>query len=93
MITKPIDLIVANTMHESVSAVAQLRTIEGLISRLGGKTVDDFNVHNEIARKLLCSISHEADMAKVFVALLAVGAPCTAEDIAEGLRAVKERAR
>lgn len=91
-ITKPIDLIIANAFHGALGAVREFEMIKSLISKVG--KMDEASVpkiHDAIARKLLCEISHEAHISKVFEALKAVGAPSSTEDIAEGLRAVKER--
>lgn len=44
-----------------------------------------------IARKLLCEISHNCSVKTVMVALKAVKAPCSVDDILEGLQAVEDR--
>ena len=94
MKTRPIDLIVANMMHEAVDAS---ESVDDLVKELkkagfrvdGKPTVPD--LAEKVAREMLCRVAHDATMEQVFKALAAVGAPCCADDINEGMRAVKER--
>jgi hypothetical protein len=91
-ITKPVDLIVATTMHEALRAVKEFEAIKGIIAKFGTFKQDDVpDMNAEIARKLLCSISHDAHISKIYEALKAVGAPCSADDIKESIKAVRER--
>ena len=79
-ITKPVDLIVATTMHEALRAVKEFEMVKGLFSKIGKidtETLPDVNA--EIARKLLCAIAHDAHISKVYEALKAVGAPATGD--------------
>ena len=85
MISKPIDLIVANAMHDNASKLALART---LCKSLNAKMPGD--LHETLARNLLCSISHEAHIGKIYDALKLLGAPCSADDIMEGLRAIED---
>lgn len=87
---KPIDLIVANTMHHCMS---RWDALGEFIRSLGFSSGEiDQQMHKEIARKLLMDIATNASITKVYAALKAVGAPCSSDDIKEGLQAVKERA-
>lgn len=92
--SKPIDLIVANHMHDVVSGAIQKIA---LLQSLG---VDDKRITLEnavkqgadyIARDLLCSIAMSADIRKIYAALKAVGAPDSAAMIREGIQAVRDR--
>lgn len=104
-ITKPIDLIVAEAMHDYARRMQNARAILSAMQdasalRIGGhkgtgsvaseaKRIGiDLNV--ELARTLLCQISHNAKIADVLKALAACGAPDTLELLGEGLKAVEE---
>lgn len=100
-ITKPIDLIVADTMHDYARRMQNARAIlsamqEASHGRSGGGSVASeakrigIDVNVEIARTLLCQISHNAKIADVLKALSACGAPATLELLGEGLKAVEE---
>jgi negative regulator of sigma E activity len=94
--TRPVDLIVANVMHD---AVGQKSGAEDLMHRLakalkaeGMKNVPpvpklELDPH-EVARTLLCRIAHDASIKVVFSALKAASAPCSSSDITEGIQAV-----
>jgi hypothetical protein len=98
---KPIDLIVANIMHESHAVVSDFHArVDHLrrVAKLAGYDADinELGFHggtiaDEIARKLLCQIAHDARIADIYVALASVKAPASAEMIKEGLQAVKDR--
>ena len=90
MSTKPIDLIVANAMHEFVGKIALARK---LVKAIGLKNVTaeiDAEACEQMARQLLCDIAHEASISKVHEALKIVGAPHSADDMMEGVRAAAE---
>ena len=97
-ISKPIDLIVANAMHDAVASLhAADPLIEALMAEAKRRNIElppapkpSLNADN-MARDLLCKIAHDADISKVFAALKAVGAPDTADMIREGVQAVKDR--
>ena len=92
--TRPIDLIVANMMHEAVDAS---ETANDLVKHLekAGLRIDGTppltGFAEQVAREMLCRVAHNATMEQVFKALAAVGAPCCSDDINEGMRAVKDR--
>lgn len=88
MIGKPIDLIVANSMHDIANATEMLTKVLGQVS---GPFNFEQEINETIARRLLCDIAHNANMRHVFDALKSVGAPCSHDDIAEGRRAIRER--
>lgn len=99
MITKPINLIVANKMHEVVEQIAvvdrAMQSMKSLANKAGIQSppvsaVSAEDHASDIARSLLCAIAHSADMAKVYSALAAVGAPKTEADIKDGLQAVRD---
>lgn len=90
-VSKPIDLIVANTMHD---VLAKSKMVEDLTSALTGKVIA-VAMENEqrreiVARHLLCQIAHGASIKNVFAALKAVNAPCSHDDITESWTAVTE---
>jgi hypothetical protein len=80
---KGVDLITANVMHELLSAAHDLQ-------RLTGRMMTPEQLAEGAARQLLCSISHGAKLELVFLALGAVGAPGSAEECAQRLRAALE---
>ncbi len=93
--TKPVDLIVANVMHESVGKLAG---VERLYHSLTGNKMsrsesDDAAdvVTSLIARDLLKRLADEAPLIDVFAALAAVKAPSSKSDIKEGMQAVRDR--
>lgn len=88
--SKPIDLIVANAMHEVAEA---MRLAEKFSKAVKGKAVPiEVNKENcaHIARHLLCQIAHNGSKTKVYAALKLLGAPCSDADIREGVQAVME---
>lgn len=100
-ITKPIDLIVAEAMHAYAERTATARQIlqemrKSKPSYHSGKSLSEaaadvgIDIREELARGLLCSISHNAKIADVLKALAAVGAPSTLDFIADGLKAVED---
>lgn len=89
---RPIDLIVANVMHGAVEAAGSADYMVELLTKAGLPAQKHPDIHAEVARKLLCEIAHDASIGKIYAALKAVGAPCSADDIKEGMRAVEERA-
>ena len=93
--TKPIDLIVANVMHEAAPLAAQLDRLIGILRQRmpqGATLLGDADPRDDVARKLLCVIAHDASMSVVYAALKVCDAPCSAELIGEGLQAVRDRA-
>lgn len=91
MTTKPIDLIVANVMHDATDALKKFDILLKAAERVGGRLMDGTDLNVEVARKLLCEIAHEASSTDVFRALAAVGAPSSIGDIKDGLQAVRDR--
>lgn len=100
-ITKPIDLIVAETMHRYASNMQTARMFlkemrEAKPDLHQGRTFDEavrhigIDVREELARTLLCKIAHDARVGDVLKALQSVGAPATLDFIADGLKAVEE---
>jgi hypothetical protein len=100
---KPIDLIIANVMHEcagqqtAVDAIieAALAVNQNVAHRDNGAAVTESSMRRswleECARKLLCTIAHDGKIGDVFKALATLNAPSTPEMIGEGLQAVKDR--
>lgn len=101
--SKPIDLIVANVMHDAQEADAKIFDLaEEILSKVRkGHPLHDLMVqerksartdHLKItARAILCQIAHDAEMDDVLASLAAVGAPATLDMIKEGLTAVADR--
>lgn len=102
----PIDIIVATVMHRALDlirgkqqeqdALGSLKSeIEKMLGGNGKVISEPPNVvepaYDEVARKLLCLIAHNASMANVFKALAAVGAPSSIELIKEGVQAVADK--
>lgn len=91
MISKPVDLIVSNVMHNAADGVKKLEALVKAMGRLLPEARAEIpDVPTEVARKLLCEIAHEASPALVFKSLEAVGAPASKQMISEGLQAVKD---
>jgi hypothetical protein len=87
--SKPIDLIVSNALYH---IIARWDALDAFIRGLGFSRAEvDAQMHKEIARKLLMDIATNASIAKVHAALKAVGAPCSSDDIKEGIQAVRDR--
>lgn len=97
--SKPIDLIVANIMHDAFdliqAAMAARDQALDLVKKHGLDPaqfkLDMPNTAEQIARKLLCEIAHEAPVSDVYTALASVKAPSSADLISEGLQAIKDR--
>lgn len=97
MTNKPIDLVIANTMHE---AAKSLDVIDELAKELlnTNNSPDHHKLiaagrsafREQIARKLLCSISHDCTLDVVFSALAHLGAPSSSDMIQDGLQAVQD---
>lgn len=94
---KPIDLIVANVMHESADREREAEPIVAIVKKLSrhmpGVSVDDMmgEFSADTARVLLTRIAREAPLSHVLKALAAVGAPSSIDMINEGRQAVKDR--
>ena len=93
-ISKPIDLIVANRMHELADEVSILLESVAPFAPLlaDSKGAIEACAYEAASRALLVAIAKHASIEKVFTALKSVGAPCSIDDIREGLTAIKERA-
>jgi len=91
-VSKPIDLIVANTMHEVVGQIASANKILELLSPPGKARALEIDAQGReaIARKMLCNIAHDASLSNVLKALKLLGAPHSHDDISEGVNAVME---
>jgi len=90
--SKPVDLVVANIMHEAVSLLDVTNLLTDILAQTKGKrSKEDKMILDAVARKLLCSISHECSIATVLAALEAIKAPSTLAMISEGLQAVKDK--
>ena len=91
---KPVDLIVANVMHEVADELRRVQAIVDDLTKKAGmiqSVQPPFDqIYRDVARSLLCNISHDADLSVVFSALAACKAPATAEMISEGLQAVQD---
>lgn len=81
--SKPIDLIVANELHRIAEAIEKMPPV-----LRAGTTAADFKT--EVARQVLCKISHEASVAAVVRALEAVGVCGGVDGLAQRLAAVQE---
>ena len=86
-IDKPLDLIVANTMHRCVNDLVTMAPALERLEKAGAKV----DIPQSVARLLLREISQEASLELVMACLKMAGAPCSLEDISEGLQAVKDR--
>jgi len=81
--SKPIDLIVANELHRIAEAIEKMPPV-----LRAGSTTADFKA--EVARQVLCKISHEASAAAVVRALESVGVCGGVDGLAQRLAAVQE---
>ncbi len=95
---KPVDLVVANVMHEGSAFNVHDDEVVRAAIEIAGRKADTTNIKNVkralaemVARKLLCEISHQCSTKTVMAALKAVKAPSSIDDILEGLQAVEDR--
>lgn len=93
---KPVDLVVANTMHEAVQAInaasSHVGTLQKMLEKLGATVTSAMpDASDAVARKMLCNISHEVPIAVVMKALASVTSFKTLGDINDGLQAVRDR--
>ena len=79
--SKPIDLIVANELHRIAEAIEKMPPV-----LRAGTTAADFKT--EVARQVLCKISHEASAAAVVRALESVGVCGGVDGLAQRLAAI-----
>ncbi len=91
MIGKPIDLIVANSMHRCASEMEVIKSLVGAF-KISEPEIRPAIAEN-VARLILQSLARDGRSVDVYAALRAVGAPCSVEDIHEGITAVLERAK
>ena len=97
MNNRPIDLIVANVMHDAAGFDPLIDKILHVAEQFRPdlkkslKKDLDASFYDDVARRLLCMIANEAKIADVHKALAAVGAPASAEMIGEGVQAVRDR--
>jgi hypothetical protein len=99
MTNKPIDLIVANVMHDAFNALAamedQRRKLDHIMRKAGIHAAIDVggidDLPDVIAHMLLCAIAHESSLVDVQRALSALGAPASRDMINEGLQAIRDR--
>ena len=91
--TKPVDLIVANVMHEAVDQMAIIDRVTDAARKAFPDAALQFdgNAHEIIARMLLRRIADDAPMASIYASLSASGAPGSLDLVKEGLQAVKDR--
>jgi hypothetical protein len=93
-VSKSIDLIVANVMHDAVEMVSELDTIIRVAKKMEpdiATTCEIPDIPVEVARRLLCRIAHDANQDVVFTALKAIGAPSGPDAINDGMQAVRDR--
>lgn len=82
--TKPVDLIVANDLHDLAANIERL-------PKDGRDAVNMTSLSTEVARKLLCIIAHQASLPAVIKALEAVGVCGGVDAIGQQLAAVIEK--
>lgn len=105
-VTRGVDLIVANVLHEAVeqkrtymSADTLGKALRDLLRRLGASDDDIAIIKPElpepfpaiVARKLLIEIANDAPIADVLKALGSINAPCTFGTIEYGVQSVEEQ--
>lgn len=84
--TRPVDLITANTAHEIHDRIAMIEAATG--------DKKPPAVRAEVfSRQLLCNIAHEASERDVMRALASLGAPATEADLLARLAAAGEAQR
>ena len=95
--SKPVDLVVANIMHEGAAFNALRPDVLRQAIELAGQKATTENITKVkdtlaemIARKLLCEISYQCSLKIVMSALKSVKAPCSIADILDGLQAVED---
>lgn len=81
----PVELIVANVIHQLVSGIGELPdNLKELMGRQSDVVLED------TARQILCQIAHESNIRIVFAALAAANAPSNKDDIKARLVAAKD---
>jgi hypothetical protein len=98
---RPLDLVVANYMHDLAGATEKLDQLLALMMKDGASSAErtakvaeitgHTDWHEAIIRKMLCEIAHCCPLPVVQAALSAVKAPSTVADFKEGLQAVRDR--
>lgn len=102
--SKPVDLIIANSIHEALARLieaqeqvaASLESLgkSGLIPESSMPTMKNIfdvpELPEEIARALLCRISHEAHLSLVLKALGSVGGPSGLEQVKDRLQSARD---
>lgn len=87
---KPVELIVTIRLHDLVDEIARAPKI--VQDAIVGDNADD--LMRQLARSMLCRVSHDAALPVVLKALAAVGAPATIDELTQRLAAAREaRAR
>lgn len=102
--SKPVDLIIANSIHDALARLVEAQTqLAASIDSLGKSGLippdqmptmrnlfDVPELPEEIARTLLCRIAHEAHLALVLKALGSVGGPSGIEQVKGRVRSAHE---
>lgn len=99
-VATPVDLIVANTTHETLGAIEEAQDAIAKISEAiqqtnPGMIMPEFNPKDEqfvesYARQLLCNIAHRATLGVVRKALAALGCPSESDEIWARIDAARE---
>lgn len=92
---KPIDLIVANFMHEAATthdAIIEKGRRAGIPEDKLRDIVGD-GASEAMARAILCEISHNASLGQVMRALSALGVAATIDDLVQRFRATQDQRR
>lgn len=84
--SKPVDLIIANRLHETAERLASVPQALLTVAR-------PEQLSAELARALLCAVSHDAALPLVLKALAVAGAPSTLDEIAQRLQAARDQQR
>lgn len=84
--SKPIDLIVANVMHDVCEKANFIEALVGAKQKIKAPDVTEAT-----ARRLLCQIAHDGHLSVVLEALKSCKAPATLDMIGEGIQAVKDQ--
>ncbi|WP_414461763.1 hypothetical protein [Hyphomicrobium sp. DY-1] len=87
--SKPVELIIANVVHEIQYAISNLSVEAQEVAKKVAATGSD-PVAQTAARSMLAAIAFGADLSQVLKALASVGGPSTQDEIAQRLSAARD---
>lgn len=87
MSNKPINLIIANEVHEIAAKIESLPSPIGTIIQ---KPDVEKTICDGVLRNILCAIAHQANMHHVVAALISIGVDANSETVRQRIRAARD---